>query len=82
MRIENFDVGVKRALKAYYRERGLPEGTAETSATARLNEAVALVRAKIGEMPQGMRTREAMEDITTRFTSAFADLKTWSKTNA
>jgi hypothetical protein len=80
MRSENLEARVREALKAYYREGGMSEEQATVSTEKRIIEACLLVRAKVGEPPQ-VRTREAMEDITSRFSGAFAALKAWSAQN-
>ena len=78
MQVENLEVGVKRALKAYLVARGVSEDQAETKATERLDEACTLVRAALGQVPD-VRSKNDMETITNRFVGAFGALKTWSQ---
>jgi hypothetical protein len=83
MKIENLDVGVKHALRAYYVERGLSENIADDKVRIHLEASCKLVRSKIGSVlnvpANQAEIREWMEDVSTRFNTAFNDLKVASQ---
>ena len=54
MQAQNFDVGVKRALVAYFRERGDAQEAAEQKADANLQDACAYIKQQVesGVVPE------------------------------
>jgi hypothetical protein len=79
MEIRNLDVGVKGALCAHLKARGMSVQQAETKATAALAAATAFVRAEAAKdqsplLPGHMATQQAWR-------KAFGALKAWSIAN-
>jgi hypothetical protein len=82
MQVFNLEAGVRRALIAYLKERGLPANNAETLADQRLATATAYIRGAYEDRKKAPPPYPGIEVPDARhWASAFQDLKTWSVTN-